>query len=555
MIKKIIQKTKKIQKIFLILFLFIVLTVINTYPLILHINTHAAGHSEDHFQNMWNFWWMNKSVFDLKQNPYFSQYIFYPDGASLVLHTLSPISSLISIPLQHLLDNNLVLTYNLIFIFTIALVGLSMHTLAYYLTKNHFASFMAGYLLAFSPYMLEHAMGHLNLIAIYFLPLYILFLIKLKNNQSIKNIIWLALFAILTFYTDFYQMIFLFFFTIIYLIYRLIFDRVGLNKKYFLSLFFVVLIILIFTSPLLIKSTEAFFSNKFTPNHDIYYWSPDILTFFTVGPNSPFYRIAGHVKANNQNIENQNYIGLTVLFLLIIGFIRIKSNTKFWYFSAAAFFIFSLGSILKISGHDLFTLPYYYIFKIFPFISISSRFMALFYISTAVICAFSIKYLLAKTDLKIKKVTLGATVFLLVFLEFQIVPFKLTAVNVPEFYYKINNDPEEYVIADATIVEHNGLGMYYQTIHQKKILAGYISRHNLSLMNFLLNEPVVSDIFQYLLGYEVSFTQDEAWTKQLKAKMAEINVKYIIIPLFHNIELKDFEEFYRDDTIIVYQVY
>ena len=64
---------------FSVILIFLVLTLINTYPLFKNLTTHQLGDGGDGTEFMWNFWWMKHSLTNL-QNPY------YIDS---LIHTLS----------------------------------------------------------------------------------------------------------------------------------------------------------------------------------------------------------------------------------------------------------------------------------------------------------------------------------------------------------------------------------------------------------------------------------------------------------------------------------
>jgi hypothetical protein len=119
------------------------------------------GHGGDGWQNLWNLWWMKESLLVLHTNPLETKYIFYPIGANLLFHTLSPIAGILTIPMQ--LTAGLVFGYNFLVIFSFIFSGYGAYLLAMYLTKDNISSFFSGLVFAFSPYHLAHTLGHLTL--------------------------------------------------------------------------------------------------------------------------------------------------------------------------------------------------------------------------------------------------------------------------------------------------------------------------------------------------------------------------------------------------------
>src|SRR5215470_5020033 len=72
-----------------------------THPLARHPATTALDDGTlDCFQFVWNFWWVRTSLLDLHTNPFFTRYLWFPEGANLLFHTLSASLGVASIPLQ-----------------------------------------------------------------------------------------------------------------------------------------------------------------------------------------------------------------------------------------------------------------------------------------------------------------------------------------------------------------------------------------------------------------------------------------------------------------------
>src|SRR5271157_1732997 len=84
---------------YLLLFgIYLLISLLVFWPLTANITTTvpaggpripAAG-TGDSYQNLWNLWWVGYAVFTLHTSPYFTNMLFYPVGADLVTHTLSP---------------------------------------------------------------------------------------------------------------------------------------------------------------------------------------------------------------------------------------------------------------------------------------------------------------------------------------------------------------------------------------------------------------------------------------------------------------------------------
>ena len=83
----------------MVIFGYLLLAVLMTYPLAENLFSHVPGCC-DIYQNLWNIWWVKKSLFELHTSPYYTDYLYQPYGVSLALHTLSFFNSVLGAVLQ-----------------------------------------------------------------------------------------------------------------------------------------------------------------------------------------------------------------------------------------------------------------------------------------------------------------------------------------------------------------------------------------------------------------------------------------------------------------------
>ncbi|HEY7908603.1 MAG TPA: hypothetical protein VIC60_06990, partial [Thermomicrobiales bacterium] len=70
-----------------------------------HLTTSIVGGRYDGYENLWNDYWLRTALLHFHQNPFFSQLIEYPNGASLRFHTLNPFGGLLALPLAPLIGS------------------------------------------------------------------------------------------------------------------------------------------------------------------------------------------------------------------------------------------------------------------------------------------------------------------------------------------------------------------------------------------------------------------------------------------------------------------
>jgi hypothetical protein len=119
------------------LIIYTALTLVASYPLPLHLATHFGAVpgelGQDVWQHAWNVWWVREAVVERFTNPYTTDMLFYPQGASLALHSLNLPLGLIGIPFLPLLG--LVATYNLLTMLTMVLAGYTTFLLARWVVR------------------------------------------------------------------------------------------------------------------------------------------------------------------------------------------------------------------------------------------------------------------------------------------------------------------------------------------------------------------------------------------------------------------------------------
>jgi len=164
------------------------LTLLMTWPLILHLTSALPHDAEDPLLSATILWW-NARVLPLSQR-WVDGFFFYPVGGALTLSDhrlgLSPIAS----PLLWLrLDP--ITVYNLTFLATYPLCAIAAHGLAFALTKRHDASIVCALAYAFNPFRVEH-LPHLELLAAFGMPAA---LWTLHRYADTRRSAWIVAFA------------------------------------------------------------------------------------------------------------------------------------------------------------------------------------------------------------------------------------------------------------------------------------------------------------------------------------------------------------------------
>ena len=200
-----------------VLLLYLLLTVLMTWPLAQNMTTAIPGDSFDGWQNYWNLWWLKTALVDQLHNPYITNALFYPTGVNLYFHTLNPFNGLFTLPIQ--LIGGLLPAYNTVVFFSWAIGGYGVYLLTAWLirdqkadsrgqktegqktegqktegqktegqktedrrqqtrTTSPLAPFLAGVIFTFSPFHMAHLLGHMQVMSLEWIPFYVLYLLR-----------------------------------------------------------------------------------------------------------------------------------------------------------------------------------------------------------------------------------------------------------------------------------------------------------------------------------------------------------------------------------------
>ena len=209
----------------------------------------------------------------------------------------------------------------------------------------------------FCPYHFAHALGHVNLMSIQWIPLYALFLIKTVREGGIKNAVYAGIFLLFTAMSCYIYLLYLAVFTLIFLLYYSGVKPAEILNRYTLTNIGVMGV----TFGLLFSPILYLFIRKYVDVESNYMYaggfveySADLLGFFVPTVIHPFFK--DMVAPTYQNFTGNGaeftvFLGYTTMLLALLAIIKIRSSkTRFWLYSALIYFILTLGPLLHING-------------------------------------------------------------------------------------------------------------------------------------------------------------------------------------------------------------
>ena len=178
-----------------VLFLYTLLTLLLTLPLVTRIATHVPGVPQWAFDEstfLWNIWYLKHSLIDSLSSPLHSELIWYPLGIDLVLYTYNFTHALTALPLA--LAVNLPFASNIALLLSTILSGFGTYLLVRYLlnceatsSPSHLvtlSAFTAGLVYAFASNRAIYAtLGHYDMVTTQWIPFYALMLLRTLDGS------------------------------------------------------------------------------------------------------------------------------------------------------------------------------------------------------------------------------------------------------------------------------------------------------------------------------------------------------------------------------------
>lgn len=465
-------------------------------------STHFIFTGPDGFQNVWNLWWVNRSAGALSL-PWHTGLLHHPFGTTLLGHTLNPFNGVLAIGLLEIFT--LVQTYNFIVVFSFVMGGLTAYWLCRAMTGSIVGSLVGGGVFTFSSFHIAHASSHLQLVALEWIPLFLICWIRFCETPTAIRGATAAGALLLVILCDLYYFAYcviagvMFYGWIAWQRQDPLFLCRGPSWR--ASLGFLLPASLtsgILAASLLVQNATSPFIGTHSPRElgmDLlspFVWSEssryrDVLTFWR----------SLSIFTNELNV----YVGLSVIGLALYTVSRPSRHRirhlGFWGLVVAFFAVMSLGTNLRVAGHEvsfglrgtifgrpdvnLLVLPYAVLWVIFPpwrLAGVPARMMVMVHLVAALITAGGIQALLDATS-RWRRMAVAAVIGVVI-LDLLPMPLGMTQPEVPAYVQELKRLPDGAVLDLASDAAR---ALFYQTIHEKPIVFGYVSRLPRSLFD------------------------------------------------------------------------
>lgn len=460
-------------------------------------------------------WWFRHALMG-GANPWFTDYLFHPDGVWLFYQVLSPFNALLSVGLQSFFS--LKTTYNLLLIFGMTATGFSTFLLHFYLTKHRLASFVGTLSFLGSEIYLSRMLLHTQLISFMWIPLFMLFSLKSRDQEGWLNPLLAGVSLALAGLCSWYQLMFGGVFLIVFVIYHLVMSwSIDIT---FGRLILIGIVALVALSPLLVPMIQWRLSGGVVGGHKVLKWSAEIQRFFIPGSHTTLGKFLAqwglvrpspaeglfHVSSPIR-VEHSVYVGWFTLILALVG--ARQKGTRLWQWFAIICGFFALGPQLKLWGAvTIIPLPYYILHHWIPFFQLGGmpvRFAIPFQFAIGVLVSFGVRQLILKWESLAQDLTFpvlkqaifvaGVTLTILILVGGHVIyPFPTFDPPRTSAYQWLSQQPGNQSVIDLTKPNKKS-SLYYQTIHEKPLVGGILSRYPVSIKRKLVSNSIFQTFY------------------------------------------------------------
>lgn len=467
-----------------VLALFGIATVVAFWPVLAHLHTALIGPPEDNMQDFWNTWYA--AVAQDHTHFFYTRLLRFPEGTPLIYQSFAYPQVFAVVGLSRIFGTDrgtLVALQNITILASFPLAGTGAFYLVRHFVRNTTAALIGGYVFAFNPSHIAHAMHHAHVSSIEFLPFFALTWLLALENRSWRWLAAAVLFLALSALSCWYYLFYCFYFLVFHLLYLRIRERQW-PRGWFLAapalcLIGAVLILAPFIIPMMLLTRPSVYDGG--GNTAV----ADLAAFLAFPPE--------HLLSALSRPLNTRFTGYPWEATVYLGFVNCaalswvcwrsgiaRHSTCFYVLFGTIFFaILAGGEALHIAGHATpIHLPDVVLDKLpfFANVRTPSRAIVFTYLFLAIGVGFAIADVLQNR----RPLSLSAVAALTVLVVLDFYPAKLdsTPVGCPKALAVLASDSERgFGVLDLPIgyVEENSY-LFLQTCHGRPQMGGATTR-------------------------------------------------------------------------------
>ncbi len=474
---------------------YLLISLIVTFPLVMHFSTHLLGGKFDSYEYVWKIWWVAHALTH-GVSPFLVPHIYYPYGYPLAYGEITPAHTFLLLPVT--LAFGEIVTYNLSVIGSYVMTGWITFVLARRWLRRVVAqpnerlltltAFFSGAVLAFCLYRQQRVLGHVPLFETQWLVLALLGFDLWLETRRLRDATLTALgISLATLSTWYYGFMLALLMPVYALAYGISPRHLLKDRRSWLALGVVALIVGVTCVPFLIPYRDVTASGEsFVSVEDAAFWAASPTDYIAPNPNHPLWGGLGKAIVwpfpTDVPAEFVVSVSWTVLVLGLYGS-RVTKGRQWralkWVIAVA--FVLSLGPYLHLSRLSLgIPMPVLLLREILPVAdSIRSwgRFQLFVTLGFSLLAGAGLLYLLHHLRcprLRGARRWIGVAVLLLMFAEVwsgapQVNPVEARPVD----HWLAAQDDDAPIMEFPLSVALSGPNLYYTLVHGKPVTFGY----------------------------------------------------------------------------------
>jgi hypothetical protein len=540
------------------LLLLAALSIVWTWPLVLHFGSHVPGPGGDNYGFLWNLWWMRTALSATELEFFQSRYLFSPFGIDLINHPHAALQGFVSATV--LGRWSLAASLNLYVIVSVFLNAACAYALAFDLVRRrqatparlpHWGSrriaLLTGVAFGGSPYVAAHLLGQFDLLTAWVVPLFALCLRRSLRTGSVAAATGCGLCAAAAAYAAYDHMVYLAVFAVTYTFAS--WHAGGLHRlqrpaperfwRGAQALMITAATFALLSLPLIAQAFRLVLSNRYTSQTSVWRSGAHGIDALAPFAGNPFHPLYGRVVSwfyeylGLDRIEGVGWLGIVPVIVLLTGrgtWLDTEEARR-WKAVLLVFAIWALGSSLTIAGFETALPLPQALWRFVPLGEIAwmpGRAMVCVYLALGVLMALRVAGLASTTTGTTKDVVPTDVVptfrsalarpaihwVLVVLLAFDYLhaPIPLTALDRPAVYEQLASITDNGAVIEVPL----GIGdvlltgraagdrrlLYNATIHGHPLVGGYIDRMPPQMAQAYDAMPVVGNLLRLSNGEE-----------------------------------------------------
>jgi hypothetical protein len=493
--------------------------------------------------------WLRRAI-SSGQNPFFTHDLWYPDGATLVFQTFDLPDSLLGAAVIHLFG--LWPTYNLIVLWTFVASAAAMYVLGRGTGASRPASFFSGCAYSFCTYHFAHALAHLHLLSMEWVPLYVLALWRVLETRSWRWACGGGFLLALASLSSWYYLVACFLITVGVVLTWFIAKRGRGLLAFVPRVSALCAVFLLLVGPLGVAMVHARAAEPVTGSHPASFYSADLESF--VYPNAAQalsrWSTRFHHWTGNAG-EAAEYLGLVLMALVCVGGLMGAPRVVTYLLVSILGVVYCLGPALHIAGAVVTgdVLPYARLNQFFPLLDFMGVPMRLSFVAS-----FGLSAALAPAlDAMKRRISwwILAPLASLAVLEHTPHPLVMSTLPSPAPMLAWASDPTPFAVLDASAASETV--EWHQCLHGHPVFGVWLSRTPERLIAKLEADPIAGPLRSNGARRGIAISREAALQH-----LHDLSVRYIVQPAGDSRFIPETQlglhSFYEGDGVRIYEV-